>query len=244
MVLLERRATPTAARRRVPAVPRSGDAEGEQDQPVRFKILVNLSRLRPDCQGMTGRRTGDGVDRRGDALLVVRAQLGDRQALAELVGRWHAPVWRYVRRMLDGPGRADDVSQEVWAGALKALMRLNQPERFAPWLFTIARRAVLDHLRERYGQPVAVAVGCDDGDDTGTVGGDDMAAVLDRAQITEGLAGVPPCERDVLILFYLQDLSLEECASVLDIPAGTVKSRLFRARRLLRDCLIEKGYTS
>jgi RNA polymerase sigma-70 factor (ECF subfamily) len=184
------------------------------------------------------------VDRRGDALLVVRAQLGDRQALAELVGRWHAPVWRYVRRMLDGPGRADDVSQEVWAGALKALTRLNQPERFAPWLFTIARRAVLDHLRQRYGQPAALDADRDDGDAADRAGGDDMNGVLDRAQIAEGLAEIPPCERDVLILFYLQDLSLEECASVLEIPPGTVKSRLFRARRLLRDRLIEKGYTS
>lgn len=51
------------------------------------------------------------------------------------------------------------------------------------------------------------------------------------------------CEREVLILFYLHDLALGECAQVLAIPVGTVKSRLFRARRLLRDHLIEKGYS-
>ena len=53
----------------------------------------------------------------GDALLVVRAQLGDRRSLDDLVGHWHEPVWRYVRRMLDAPGAADDVSQEAWADA-------------------------------------------------------------------------------------------------------------------------------
>ncbi|WFE38086.1 RNA polymerase sigma factor [Micromonospora sp. WMMD998] len=173
---------------------------------------------------------------RRDALLVVRAQLGDRRSLAELVGYWHEPVWRYVRRMLDRAGLADDVSQEVWAGALKALPTLKEPERFAPWLFTIARRAVLDHLRDRYRQadPLDGEPAADD---------DDVAAVLDQAQVTESLAGLPVCEREVLILFYLYDLALEECAQVLAVPVGTVKSRLFRARRMLRDHMIEKGYS-
>ncbi len=171
---------------------------------------------------------------RRDALLVVRAQLGDRRSLAELVGHWHEPVWRYVRRMLGRPGLADDVSQEVWAAALKALPALQQPQRFAPWLFTITRRAVMDHLREKYSEADPL-----DGDPAQS---DDVDAVLDRAQVAEGLAELPVCEREVLILFYLHDLALEECAQVLAIPAGTVKSRLFRARRLLRDRLTEKGY--
>ena len=172
---------------------------------------------------------------RRDALLVVRAQLGDRRSLAELVGHWHDPVWRYVRRMLDGPGRADDVSQEVWAGALRALPKLREPERFAPWLFTIARRSVMDHLREKYS--AAEPVGVEQVDD-------EVAAVLDRTQLAEGLADLPPREREVLILFYLHDLALEDCAQVLQIPPGTVKSRLSRARRLLRDRLVERGYSA
>jgi RNA polymerase sigma factor (sigma-70 family) len=176
------------------------------------------------------------VDRVGrDALLVVRAQLGDRRSLAELVGLWHEPVWRYVRRMLARPGLADDVSQEVWAGALKALPALKQPERFAPWLFTIARRSVLNHVREKYSQVDPV-----DGE---VVSGDETVAVLDRVQVSEGLAGLPAVEREVLILFHLHDLALDECAQVLAVPVGTVKSRLFRARRLLREQLIERGYS-
>lgn len=168
-----------------------------------------------------------------DALLVVRGQLGDRGALAELVEHWHLPVWRYVRRMLGEPGRADDVSQEAWAAALRALPALRDAERFAPWLFTIARRSVMNHLRERYGlQDTAGDEQVDDG----------TAGVLDRVELGDGLADVPPREREVLVLHYLLDLSLDECAQVLDVPPGTVKSRLFRARRLLRDRLIEKGY--
>ncbi len=184
-----------------------------------------------------GARDYPGVERvRRDALLVVKAQLGDRHALGELVGLWHDPVWRYVRRMLDGPGVADDVSQEVWASALKSLPGLRQPQQFAPWLFTIARRSVMDRVKHNY-RPEELA-------EVDQKVDDHVEAVLDRAQVAEGLAGLPLREREVLILFYLQDLALQECAQVLEIPVGTVKSRLSRARRLLRNRLKDKGYSS
>ncbi|MEU4563093.1 sigma-70 family RNA polymerase sigma factor [Actinoplanes sp. NPDC023936] len=169
-----------------------------------------------------------------DARLVVRAQLGDRRALAELVGHWHEPLWRYVRRMTPN---ADDVTQQAWAAALGSLPRLREPERFAPWLFTIARRAVMNQLRQGYGSPDPLESDLPDGRDP-------LAGVLDRAQIAEGLDGLPPPEREVIELFHLQDLSLQECAEILAVPVGTVKSRLHRARRLLRDHLIAKGYAS
>lgn len=167
---------------------------------------------------------------------MTRAQLGDRRSLAELVGHWHEPVWRYVRRMLDRPGVADEVSQEVWASALKALPGLRQPERFAPWLFTIARRSVMDRLKESY-RPENVL-------ESDRMVDDHVAAALDRAQVAQGLAELPVREREVLILFYLQDLALEDCAHVLEVPVGTVKSRLSRARRLLRERLVDRGYSS
>jgi RNA polymerase sigma-70 factor (ECF subfamily) len=168
-------------------------------------------------------------------LLVVRAQLGDRRSLAELVARWHDPIRRYVRRMMSDRDAADDVAQQVWARALKALPGLTQPERFAPWLFTIARRSVMDRLADKYGGPEEIHAVEDLAVD------DHAAAVIDRARIADGLGRLPAREREVLILFYLQDLSLQECGEVLQVPVGTVKSRLFKARHLLRDHLIEKG---
>lgn len=170
-----------------------------------------------------------------DELLVVRCQLGEREALAELVGVWHAPVWTFVRRMLDAE-RADDVTQEIWVAALRGLPRLAEPGRFAPWLFTIARRAVVDRLRQEYAGAQAAEAYQE------PVGDDLAAEVVDRAELIAGLAGLPVREREILILFYLEDLSVEDCAQICAIPAGTVKSRLNRARRLLREHLIEKGY--
>jgi RNA polymerase sigma-70 factor (ECF subfamily) len=169
-------------------------------------------------------------------LLVLRAQLGERDALTDLVRNWHAPVWVYVRRMLDA-STADDVSQEVWVAALRGLPRLKEPARFAPWLFTIARRAVANQLREEYARAEAPADPTEGGEEP-------LNELLDRDELLAGLAEVPVREREVLVLFYLQDLSLEDCAAICAIPVGTVKSRLSRGRRLLRDNLTEKELKS
>ncbi|WCN05303.1 RNA polymerase sigma factor [Streptomyces sp. M92] len=172
-----------------------------------------------------------------DGLLVVRCQLGEREAFRELVGVWHGPLWRYVRGMVGSPHLADDLSQEVWVAVMRGLPRLRQPGRFAPWLFTIARRTVADHLRRTYKAPEASM------DEASTVvAGDELGLVLTTMQIEAGLAALPPVEREVLILFHLEDLPLATCADVLGVPAGTVKSRLHRARRMLRHHLAEKGY--
>ncbi|MFD0889555.1 RNA polymerase sigma factor [Streptosporangium algeriense] len=170
-----------------------------------------------------------------DELLVVRAQLGERAALAELVDRWRVPVWTYVRRMLDAE-RADDVAQEIWLAVVRGLPRLREPDRFAPWLFTIARRSVTDRLRGRYARE-REALAADR-----TVVEDPVEALLDRAELVGLLAELPVPEREVLVLFYLEDLSAEDCARICQVPVGTVKSRLNRARRLLREHLERKGY--
>lgn len=160
--------------------------------------------------------------------VVVRAQLGDREAVADLVRGWHRPVWGYVRQMLGRDDLADDVSQEVWLAVVRGLPRLKEPERFAAWLFTIARRSVVNQLRERYvDQPRTSAYDEPDPADH----------VVARVDVRRLVGSVPVLEREVLVLFHLEDLSLEECAEVLAVPVGTVKSRLHRARRLLREAL-------
>ncbi|MFI7060392.1 RNA polymerase sigma factor [Kribbella sp. NPDC050124] len=158
--------------------------------------------------------------------VVVRAQVGDREAVAELVRGWHEPVWGYVRRMLARDDVADDVSQEVWLAVVRGLPRLKEPERFAAWLFTIARRGVVNQLRGQYADPVQQPPYDEP---------DPADQVVDRVDVRRLVDRVPVVEREVLVLFHLEDLSLEECAEVLGVPVGTVKSRLHRARRMLRE---------
>jgi RNA polymerase sigma factor (sigma-70 family) len=168
-----------------------------------------------------------------DELLVVRCQLGEREAFTELVRRWHPTIERYVRRMLGAPD--DDVVQEVWLAVVKGLPRLRRPDRFTPWLFTVARRAVMNRLRDAYAHPEPETVG-------DVAGRDEAEEVVNRETLAGALAALPAREREVLLLFHLEDLPLEACAQICAVPVGTVKSRLNRARMLLRRELVRKEY--
>lgn len=173
-----------------------------------------------------------------DELLVIRCKLGEREACAELVRAWHPVVERYVARML---GRGDDDAvQEVWIGVFTGLPRLRDTGRFRAWLYTIARRAVVNRLRGVYRQSRVEPLGAGG---SGERPVDPVAdLVLDREAVAAGLADLPPLEREVIVLFHLEDLALETCAQVCGVPVGTVKSRLNRARGLLRAALERKGY--
>jgi RNA polymerase sigma-70 factor (ECF subfamily) len=136
-----------------------------------------------------------------------------------------------------GPADEDDVTQEVWLAVLRGLPKLREPTRFAAWLFTIARRRVLTRLRAAYAEPAATDL------ESGPAPGPDLGdEVVDRTALMAVLDSLPVPEKEILALFYLHDLSLDGCAEVCGIPVGTVKSRLSRARRLLREELVRKGF--
>jgi RNA polymerase sigma-70 factor (ECF subfamily) len=163
-------------------------------------------------------------------LLAVRCQLGERRALDALVARWHLPLWKYARRLTGSEEAADDAVQDVWLRILRGLPGLREPARLRPWIFGIARRVLMDRLRAQY-----AALPLADVDVAGLAEQDDSGATPeDIDQLHEALEALPLLEREVLVLFYLDELSLAELADVLAIPLGTAKSRLFRARRILR----------
>lgn len=176
-----------------------------------------------------------------DELLAVRCQLGEPAAFDALVARWHGPLWNYIRRLLRDDEVASEVCQDVWTRVIRGIGRLRDAARLRPWLFGIARRAVMDRLRERYASMPEVdtdltAIAAADLD-----AGDDPEA--DSRTLHEELERLPMVERDVLVLFYLRELSLQDLSDVLAVPIGTVKSRLHRARRLLRERLHARGVT-
>jgi RNA polymerase sigma factor (sigma-70 family) len=172
-----------------------------------------------------------------DELLVIRCQLGERAAFDELTERWHPPLWKYLRRLTGADDAAMDVAQEVWLRVLRGIGRLRDGSRLRPWLFGIARRALMDRLRRQYAGVVETAV------DVAELPADQSTDSLEHeiAEMEHELERLPVIEREVLTLFYLRELSLAEVADVLVVPIGTVKSRLFRARRLLRQALDSKG---
>jgi len=170
-------------------------------------------------------------------LIVVRCQLGERSAFDELVERWYLRLWRYVRCMVDRTEQAEEAVQETWVRVLRGLPRLREPGRFGPWLFGIAHCVLMDRLRKKYTSTI-------EDSSPNTLAEHDDVPVFDTedvARLHEGLCRLPFIERETLTLFYLEGLSLHEVADVAGVPEGTVKSRLHRARRLLRDLMGIKG---
>lgn len=167
---------------------------------------------------------------RADQLLVVRCQLGERAAFDELIRRWSGSLHRYAMKLGGDPELANDLTQDVWLRVLQGIARLRDAAQFRPWLFGIAHRTFMDRLRTRYGMPVDVGV---DVDEIPAIDGGSTDEDLLRA-LASTMASLPIVEREVLTLFYLEELSLADISQALGIPLGTVKSRLFRARALLR----------
>ena len=173
-----------------------------------------------------------------DELLVLRCQLGERPAFDQLIGRWVLPLRRHVLRVTGDADAADELTQEIWLRVVQGIGRLREAAGFRPWLFGIAHRVLVDRLRQRYGAAAMVPVDPDlAGDAAADPAGDRESAARD---VERGLQRLPALEREVLTLFYLEDLSLADLATLLDVPLGTVKSRLFRARQQLRQTLTKE----
>jgi RNA polymerase sigma factor (sigma-70 family) len=176
-------------------------------------------------------------DHRDDELLAIRCQLGERAAFEELITRWHGPIWTYIRRVVGDDDAASDAMQDVWVRVIRAMPALRDGTRLRGWLFSIARRTLMDRFRQQYARPADVGIdGHDIPDEAWTGSGEEDLQDLEHA-----LAGLPIVEREVITLFYLDELSLGEVAEMLKVPVGTVKSRLFRARRLLRQEMNTRG---
>jgi RNA polymerase sigma-70 factor (ECF subfamily) len=168
-----------------------------------------------------------------DELLAIRCQLGEPAAFDDLISRWQGPLWAFVRRLAGNDDAAGEILQDTWLRVLRGIPRLREPSKVRAWLFGIARRTLMDRLREQYARPPSVEV------DVEELGGESAVDQVedDFAVVEEALDGLPLIEREAVTLFYLEELSLNEIAETLAVPVGTVKSRLHRARRLLRQAV-------
>ncbi|MBC8028268.1 MAG: RNA polymerase sigma factor [Steroidobacteraceae bacterium] len=169
-------------------------------------------------------------DTRPDELLAIRCQLGERAAFDELIGRWHDPLWRYLRSLCDSDDQSADMAQDTWLRVLRGIASLRDPRDLRPWLFGIARRVAMDRLRRKYAQPAEADEALADMPAPEPDG--DLELALDDLQ--HRLDSLPMIERETLALFYLRELKLDQIAGLMSVPVGTVKSRLFRARHLMR----------
>ena len=176
-----------------------------------------------------------------DELLVLRCRRGDTAAWRELIGRWERRLFYYVRRLVGGQRDAWDVLQQTWLAAHKSLPTLDEPKALRAWLYRIAHRQAVSHLRHTGAAPDAGAAHLDDAADVPDDAADDPSFPAETAEaVHAALSGLSLPHREVLTLHFLEGASVAEVADVLEVPEGTVKSRLFHAKRALR-AAIERG---
>ena len=177
------------------------------------------------------------ADRLYERLLVVRCQAGDETAFAELITRYQHRLRYYLQKMLFDVGDADDVLQEVWFDVFRAISRLANPDAFRAWLYSIARRRAIKTFRKRRLNFQALEDGALD-----ELAGIQEVFVADEAeQVHAKLDMLPAAQREVLVLRYIEDMSYEEIAGIINCQVGTVRSRLYYGKRGLRELLERDG---
>lgn len=184
-------------------------------------------------------------DRTEEQVLVMRAQRGEQEAFRMLVERYQGLVFTLAKRMLDHPQDAEDVAQEAFLRAWKGLPNFRMDASFSTWLYRLTMNAATDLLRRRQKEQGDRSL--EDGEapvtvpDPGPTPEERAEAGQRREALQRGLMSLTENHRSILVLRELNGLSYEEIGSLLELTPGTVKSRIARARRELRQKLLEQG---
>lgn len=162
-----------------------------------------------------------------DAALVESARAGDRDAFEALMRAHLDAVYGHALRFFGDGATAEDAAQEVWVKVYRSLPEFDGRSSFSTWLYRVTRNVCLDMFRrgKRQASPV------DPLDLPETPAGDFADATATSADLERAVAGLAPEDRDAFNAVALFGLSYADAGTVLGVPAGTVKSRVFRARR-------------
>jgi RNA polymerase sigma-70 factor (ECF subfamily) len=166
------------------------------------------------------------------ALLVVRWQRGDRNAFAGIVELWERSLFLYLRRLTASEADAWELLQETWLKLLRSLETLRDPQTLPAFLYATARHTAVSHFRGRKAETEHYPAEAPDERSL-----NDLTEFDNAEEIHHALDQLPLPQREALTLFFLQDLSLDEMATLLEAPIGTVKSRLHYAKAALRSIL-------
>ncbi len=189
------------------------------------------------------------MTREQEAQIVRKVLQGNVDAFEKLVTEYEKSVYAIAMRMTGNPEDAADMTQETFIKAYNSLQAFRGDSKFSVWLFRIASNVCLDFLRSRSRKPtVSLSMEDDEGEETQLDIADESQSPelllergLTRDAVRRGLDALPPDYRQILLLREIRGLSYEEIAEALQLEAGTVKSRIFRARKRLCTFLLQDG---
>jgi RNA polymerase sigma factor (sigma-70 family) len=164
-------------------------------------------------------------------LLVLRAQSGEREAVDELVRSWHSRLWRIAFAKINNQDAAWDVAQDAWLKIIRGLPRLREAEAFGCWAMQIVSNTACEWLRRQRIRANSI---------------DRLSTTAEQTKLITGsinlqlLSSLPEAQMQTLVLYYWEQMSISEIAETIGIPIGTVKSRLYHARKALKLLLGEE----
>lgn len=168
-----------------------------------------------------------------DEYLVASARAGDRRALEQLAGLWQAKLVAHAWRLTGSIEDARDAAQTGWIEIMRGLDRLQDERAFPAWAYRIVSRVCARQIggavrRRRLSEAIAAQPYPEPPDTDGSV---------EASRLREAIRGLPPEQRAAIGLFHFEDMSVAEVAVALNVPVGTVKTRLMHARHKLRAAL-------
>ena len=189
------------------------------------------------------------MTREQELAVIRRVQRGDSNAFEYLVAAYEKNVYNLALRMTGNPEDAEDMAQEAFLKAYSSLDSFRGDSKFSVWLYRIVSNVCLDFLRkQKKRQSFSLSMEDDDGEegelelpDLRRLPEDELEKKLTRDAVQRGLAQLPEDARQILLLREIQGLSYEEIGEALGLEPGTVKSRIFRARKKLCAFLLADG---
>ncbi|MBS0011259.1 MAG: sigma-70 family RNA polymerase sigma factor [Bacteroidales bacterium] len=179
-----------------------------------------------------------------DLRLVNRAVEGDEKAFAELMNRYRDSIYYMLLKMVNNPSDADDLTIEAFGKAFKSIHLYTPSYAFSTWLFRIATNNCIDFIRKKKSAPTAIESQQDEQDDPASNLQSDSPGpeeeMMQKQKIkhlTNVVSQLKPKYRQLIELRYYKEYSYEEIANELNLPLGTVKAQIFRAKELLYNIL-------
>lgn len=175
----------------------------------------------------------EGEDRVQFEWLALRCQTGDPEAFADLIAVMERPLLYYATSLTRNQDVALDVLQDVWLKVVRGIRRLKDPGSLKPWLYAITHGVAVDRIRRDYKRDKADQAQLNESLDIEEPSFDEE----DVTAIHDALSRLSVKHREVLVLHFLQDLSIQEIANVVGCSDGTVKSRIHYAKRQMKQIL-------
>ena len=175
----------------------------------------------------------------GENRLVKQFKAGDASAFEVIMKHYEPYVMGLTLRMIGDRATAEDICQEVFVKVLKGLRRFREGSTLKTWIFRIAHNTVVDHVRssKNLEEPLEEPENGTKHEATESSPLNTLAEEQLRLEITKSMKSLQPQVREIVHLFYWDQLSVGEIGEAMDLPAGTVKTHLFRARKKLRETI-------